>query len=167
MALHNWVWRSFAITKRFTKTWELHYKFSDTRRMKRNSKSMWNFTRRNQIKRKSSYRLWGIFCWWILLVILDKMKILRFLEYNDPPPSQPGLWCQWIVEDDQLIWNGMKKVYDYTEWLKYLIEHFFKPLGYTLNGSVEYQGEESSDFGKIIVENNVVKLKGGKKIYED
>ena len=30
------------------------------------------------------------------------------LEYNDPPPSQPGLWCQWIVEDDQLIWNGMK-----------------------------------------------------------
>lgn len=29
------------------------------------------------------------------------------LNYNDPPASQPGLWCKWIPTDggDELIWS--------------------------------------------------------------
>ena len=38
----------------------------------------------------------------------------------------PGIWCDWCIEDEVLIWNGSEKFYNYTDWLKFLIKHFFK-----------------------------------------
>ena len=75
-----------------------------------------------------------------------------------PPFEQPSLWCQWVPTDDgtAIEWDGVEKFYDYVAWLEYLIEHFFAPWGYVLNGVVDYQGEEISDHGSIVVENNVV-----------
>jgi hypothetical protein len=80
------------------------------------------------------------------------------LDENDPPDSQPGLWCQWIPsEDDQTIqWDGTEKFYFYVEWLYYLIDHFIQPWGYILNGEVSWQGEEDDDYGIIIVKNNEI-----------
>ena len=56
------------------------------------------------------------------------------IDYNRPPRTQPGLWCQWVVTKTQdgtdvIAWDGGEKFYDYVEWLCYLIEHFFKPWG--------------------------------------
>lgn len=83
------------------------------------------------------------------------------IDGNEPPAGQPGLWCQWVPSDSRasIEWNGGEKFYDYVEWLEYLIAHFLQPWGYTLNGEVEWQGEDSADFGKIVVTNNAVQTK--------
>lgn len=81
------------------------------------------------------------------------------LDYNSAPAGQPGLWCQWRPNEDGescLEWDRGEKFYDYVAWLEYLIEHFFKPWGYTLKGRVEWRGEEWDDTGVIQVENNIV-----------
>jgi hypothetical protein len=81
------------------------------------------------------------------------------LEYNTPPQGQPGLWCQWVIEENELQWNGGEKFYHYDEWLEYLIEHFFKPWGYVLNGKVAWQGEDINDRGTLILKDNVLTVK--------
>lgn len=89
------------------------------------------------------------------------------INYNDAG-SQPGLWCQWVINDNnELVWDEGEKFYNYIEWLEYLIEHFFSPLGYVLEGTVFYDGEDSDDFGKIIVKDNVVKVAYGHRVYEE
>lgn len=90
------------------------------------------------------------------------------LEYNYPPWKQPGLWCGWVPSYDgsTIMWDGGEKFYYYIEWLEYIIEKFLKRWGYTLNGEVTYQGEDPSDFGMIVVKDNVVTRKVGRKVYE-
>ncbi len=100
------------------------------------------------------------------------------IDYNTPPGhvsytkkgkkgiGQPGLWCGWTVDSDTLFWDGGEKFYYYIEWLEYMINKFFIPWGITLNGEIEWVGEESSDFGKIVVTNNEVKVLTGKKVFE-
>ena len=83
---------------------------------------------------------------------------------NEPPSGQPGLWCTWTVDEDgcEIRHNGVEKFYDYVEWIVYIIEHFLKPWGRSLNGEIVWQGEEESDVGMIVIENNVVSTKSGK-----
>ena len=78
------------------------------------------------------------------------------LDYNSPPSGQPGLWCDWAPSEDgaELAWNGNEKFYGYAKWLEYLVAHFFIPWGRVLSGSVTYQGEEPSDFGKLVIKDN-------------
>ncbi len=80
------------------------------------------------------------------------------VENNSPGGDQPSLWCQWIATKDRrgIEWDGNEKFYEYVEWLRYIIEHFLKPWGYTLNGSVKWFGEENTDIGIIEVTNNDV-----------
>ena len=47
-----------------------------------------------------------------------------------------------------------------------LIEHFFKRWGYTLNGEVEWEGEDSEDRGMIRVVDNVVSIGRAKITYD-
>lgn len=89
---------------------------------------------------------------------------LSIINYNMSNP-QPGLWCQWVIFNDQLEWDGNEKFYHYVEWLEYLIKHFFAPSGYVLNGAVYYDGEDPDDFGKIVVINNVVQVVYGQRVY--
>jgi hypothetical protein len=88
------------------------------------------------------------------------------LNYNNPPPGVPGLWCQWTVDEDGHInWDGNEKFYNFEEWLTWLIENLLKPWGYVLNGTLDYQGEDDEDFGRLIVVDNkvtnVFQWKGG------
>lgn len=80
------------------------------------------------------------------------------VDYNDSPAGVPGLWLQWTPTDDgkAFVWDGGEKFYAYVPWLKFIITHFLAPWGYVLSGRVEWQGEDPSDQGVIIVENNVV-----------
>lgn len=80
------------------------------------------------------------------------------IDFNRPPKTQPGLWCQWIPTEDRthIEWDGGEKFYNYREWLKYIIDNILKPNGYLLSGKVTYQGEGYGDFGSIMVKNNII-----------
>lgn len=128
--------------------------FSATRRMERNNEKI-----------KELYPNWKQQCWHGNLgkngeyFIGDIDNCGRdisesIINYNEPPMTQPGLWCQWIIKDNQLVWNEVEKFYSYVDWLEYLITNFFEPDGYILNGKIHFQGEDSDDNGMIIVTNN-------------
>lgn len=80
-------------------------------------------------------------------------------DHNEAPEGQPGLWCQWVPNEDgtAIVWDGGEKFYFYTEWLQYLIHNFLAPWGYALNGQVEWNGEEPGDQGVIHVRDNEVR----------
>lgn len=86
-------------------------------------------------------------------------------NYNNPPSTQPGLWCHWEVSEDgsSLQWNGAEKFYDYAEWLAYLDSRFFKPWGVSLNGSIYWFGEDSSDRGLMLYVEGVLHVATGEK----
>lgn len=90
------------------------------------------------------------------------------LDYNTPPGHQPGLWCNWELDDTgtELKWNGAEKFYNYIEWLEYLIQHFFTPWNIKLNGKIKWNGEDSDDVGLITVKNNKVTYKEGTIVYK-
>lgn len=85
------------------------------------------------------------------------------IDYNTPPRTQPGLWCQWTPNSkgDELVWDGGEKFYNYVEWLKYIVD-WLKERGYKVNGKVRWNGESSGDTGIILVKNNVVKASADK-----
>jgi hypothetical protein len=97
-------------------------------------------------------------------------KNAGILDYNQQPIGQPGLWCQWNPctdgEESFIEWDGSEKFYNYVEWIEYLIENFLKPWGYTVNGTVEWQGEERSDMGRIVIKDNEVRTQVAKVTYE-
>jgi len=81
---------------------------------------------------------------------------------------QPGLWCQWTTDENgtHLMWDGGEKFYNYVEWLKYLINHFFEKWGVKLNGEVYWKGEDGEDMGKIVVKDNWVIVKYARVTYD-
>ena len=88
------------------------------------------------------------------------------INHNKPPCRQPGLWCQWVPNEDgtALQWDGGEMAYDMREWLYYLIEFYLKPRGYVLNGVVKAQGKDSSDRWSMRLKDNA--LKDGCPAYE-
>jgi hypothetical protein len=94
------------------------------------------------------------------------------INYNKPPEGQPGLWCLWEPNEEgtTIRWNGsniidLSSSYEYTSWIRYLIDHFLVRWGYILNGEVEWRGDEWTDLGKIEVKNNRVAVKKGRIVY--
>lgn len=135
--------------------------FSETRRMKRDPEKI-----------KELYPNWGELCFNGELGTDGEFFIgdngygdQSVVDSNRPPVTQPGLWCQWIIEGNELTWDGCEKFYNYEDWLQYLIDNFFEPLGYALNGDIEWQGEDSEDFGIIHVEDNFIDMQHGIKVY--
>ncbi len=82
------------------------------------------------------------------------------VDYNTPPKTQPGLWCQWVPNEDgtEIEWDGGEKFCCYVEWIEYLIEKVLAPKGYVLNGAVDWRGEEWDDSGTIVVADNSVSI---------
>ncbi len=85
---------------------------------------------------------------------------------NSPPSTQPGLWCQWEIQEDRqtIEWDEGEKFYSYVEWIEYLIGKVLAPKGYKLNGLVLFQGEDVSDNGGIKIVDNIV---NGKAVTSD
>ena len=94
-------------------------------------------------------------------------------DENEYHPDMPkSFWCDWemgwaIFEKNPyfLFHNGSEKFYCYTEWLQYLIDHFFAPNEVMVNGEVEWIGESPNDRGKIVVKDNVMKVLKAKITY--
>lgn len=98
--------------------------------------------------------------------VMGQANDSSIVEYNRPASTQPGLWCQWIIEDNQLVWDQGEKFYEYDAWLIYLIKNFIAPSGYKLNGEIQFQGEDEDDFGTICVIDNEVEVKYGMRIMD-
>lgn len=129
-------------------------KLSHTRRMKRDA-----------VKLKTAYHKdFGIDG---ELFVDDDVNDDYVLDYNLPPSTQPGLWCQWRPNHKGtiIVWDGGEKFYNYVEWLQYIIEKILTPRGYKLTGTVKFQGEDAEDFGKITVRASKVVVALGKRVY--
>ena len=92
---------------------------------------------------------------------------ISIISYLMPPIGQPSLSCKWIPNEhgSRIRWNKTPEFYHYTEWIKYLINNFFIPWGYQLNGEVKWHGGERDDFGIILIENNNVRSGIGEITY--
>lgn len=140
-------------------------KFSSMRHMKRDNEKI-----------KKNYTDWEDYCYRcnlgtdgeyfltetnILEIILKDGEGTDILDFNIPPETQPWLWCQWIIPEDDtaaIEWDGRENFYSYEEWLIYLIDNFLAPNNYIVNGNVKFKGEVADDIGTIHVENNHVFL---------
>lgn len=82
------------------------------------------------------------------------------IDYNEPPSTQPSLWCQWVprANGGGIEWDDGEKFYKYVKWLKYILKHFLIPWGYNVYGSVSWWGEELGDAGIITVKDNKVSV---------
>lgn len=78
------------------------------------------------------------------------------IDYNRPPTEIPSLWCGFELKgkDTLVLLDG--KNYEYVAWLEFLINKLLKPRGYTLNGYIEFDGEDDDDNGCIQITDNVV-----------
>ena len=52
-------------------------------------------------------------------------------DYDNPPDTQPGLWCHWNYKERGegfksrgfIEWDGNKNANNHIEWIKYLIDN--------------------------------------------
>jgi len=101
------------------------------------------------------------------------------IDNNYPDPSQPGLWCQWIPNDDgtAILWDDGEKFYEAGAWMEYIIEHFIGKnpkaqeelpffTGHKCSGVIYADGEESDDNWMIEVKNGKVNIKQGEIVYK-
>jgi len=75
-----------------------------------------------------------------------------------PFPGMPGIWCDWEVSEDgdKLYWNGSEKSYYMPEWLRYLVDNYFKKWGRTVTGRMLAEGEERTDVWILDIKNDVI-----------
>ena len=80
------------------------------------------------------------------------------MDHTAPPRTQPGLWCQWIPNDDDtgIKWDDGEKFYHAEKWIAYLIDGFLAPKGYVVNGKVRAQGEDRGGQWTLSVRDNKV-----------
>jgi hypothetical protein len=129
--------------------------FSRTRRMQRNPAILQNIP--DPAREAVGLSLGEEGCYFVNQE-WDEDSEVSIVNYNRPPKTQPGLWCQWIPTADGggIKWNGTEKFYYYIEWLQYIINNFIEPWGYILNGEVNWQGEDAEDIGIIVVASNQI-----------
>lgn len=91
---------------------------------------------------------------------MGQNKDASIIDYNTPPLTQPGLWCQWVLTPDgkYLMWDGGEKFNNYVEWLRYMIENFFAGWGIVIDGKLKWKGEDTHDRGTILVVANVITI---------
>ena len=149
-----------------SKTVEFLRRLAGTRRMKRDVEKL----------PESGFEKYGLTSWGTdgefyveSLENSGQNRTSDIVDYNKPPRTQPGLWCQWVpsCSGEKIHWDGNEKFNDYEEWLKYIVEVILKPQAYILNGEVKYQGENIGDHGILRVNNNLVTKDPGGKLEEE
>ena len=76
------------------------------------------------------------------------------IDSNKPPIGQPGLWCPWAPTKDRGGIQHKGAGDSQAKWLRYIIDHFLKPLGYTVDGIVFLEGEYEK--GRVKAYKNIV-----------
>jgi hypothetical protein len=104
-------------------------------------------------------------------------------DRNARAAGQPGLWCQWVPNDEGtcLEWDGGEKFYEAEQWMAYLITHFLRlgahanaavdpqfadfTFDHILDGEIEAIGEEPDDRWLLRVAHNEVFVLEGHVVY--
>jgi CubicO group peptidase (beta-lactamase class C family) len=105
---------------------------------------------------------------------LREEHVARFEACVDRAPVDPlRSRCGWVPSPGEVFvatdttsvqtqgrgwleWDGAEKFSSGAEWLEYLLDAFFQPLGYTVTGRVTWEGEEPEDRGELSVREGVV-----------
>ncbi len=92
--------------------------------------------------------------------ILEDFADARHEHEEQIADGLPSYWCQWVPTNDgtHIVWDYGEKFYYYEVWIGILIKRFLIPWGYTLNGLVEWDGEESDDMGRIEIKDNKITI---------
>jgi hypothetical protein len=82
------------------------------------------------------------------------------ININKPAHDCPSLHCPWKpnTDGDVLLHDGVVKERNY-KWLNWLINGFFKPNKYTLNGEIIISDSVLNNERHIIIKNNEIKIK--------
>lgn len=90
-------------------------------------------------------------------------------EQGSGKNGQPDTYCQWQLTKDccGLEWDGGEKFYEYEEWLQFIHDKHLKPNGITIDGEVEFDGEDSDDSGLLKVVNGKVKKQKRQLVTDD
>lgn len=82
----------------------------------------------------------------------------------DERPGGPDGYCQWILSRDNtaIVWDGGEKFYGFILWIR-LIATMLGEMGYKINGSVKWHGEESGDSGTITAAGNAISWVGSNR----
>lgn len=149
---------SFEIDKPLDdETFELLQKLSTTRRMKRDVNKL------NEMYGEEDYGVEGEF-FFSGMGLRGSDIDDSVIDHNEPPGTQPGLWCQWVPTPDRkrIEWDGREKFYRAEDWISYIIEKILKPRDYKLNGMVAALGETGeNDTWQINIKDNDVVTKQG------
>lgn len=148
--------------------------FAGTRRMKRNAKKTSKM--KDPLREKVGLPIGPEGAYFVGATLLEdgdwqngsgQARTPDITDYNCAPEGQPGLWCQWVPNEDgtAIIWDEGEKFYSYVSWIKYLIKNFLEPWGYILNGDVEWVGEDPDDRGRIEIKDNEVSVYHGEITY--
>ncbi len=111
------------------------------------------------------------------------------LSHSSPDPDQPGLWCQWIPNEDgtALTWDQGENFYNAAEWMDYLANRLLGPSAATyvaahiaedlrlakftcdhrLDGRIDALGEDPEDRWLLEVTDNQVRTLPGTIVYLD
>jgi hypothetical protein len=141
--------------------------FSDTRRMKRDIKELMKLYS-GEMGFNGSYGREGEY-FVTNTGDVGQKRDSSIVDYNEPPSTQPSLWCDWVIMDDgqSIEWNGAEKFYCADEWMVYILENFIDSNIYKCNGEIEAQGEDTDDRWKLVVKNNVVSKLYGRFIWNN
>lgn len=113
----------------------------------------------------------------------------KVLDHNSPDPDQPGLWCQWVPNDDGTVleWDENEKFYYSADWMEYIVNKLLSPAAkpyiqvhlnederlksftcdHVVNGEIYADGEESDDLWKLKVTDNLVEALEARLTYGD
>lgn len=94
------------------------------------------------------------------------------LNEYEPPAPLPECWCCLRIErsdKDRLIWRNdlmdSAMIIHRVRWIKYVLDNFLVPNGYTVNGEMRFQANLYREYkeelyeGKIKIENSEIKIK--------
>ena len=131
------------------------HRFNQTRRMKRDSTLVTAMPDRNReavglpVGRQGGYFVGAA-------ADDSSYREPSVVDANKPPSGQPGLWCPWAPTKDRtgIQLAGLPSNAK-GQWLRYIIDHFLKPWGYTVDGLVLWEDEYAS--GRVKAYKNIVK----------
>lgn len=131
--------------------------FSESRRMKRSNEKI-----------KELYPNWKDYCLHgelgtdgeYFACPEERENDTSILDYNTPPTTQPSLWCDWkIVEEDgryYIKWNGNEGFFYPAPWLKYMIDNFIIPNNLSVSGVGVSIGGQGDAFYMVVDDNDLL-----------
>lgn len=100
----------------------------------------------------------------LYLAVPDKHLTLRsdtnIISMNDPPETQPDIYCHWIITNNGngIKWNENEPPYNHITWLRYIIDNFIVPWDYILKGSVDFTNQYYDYNEIIILDDNIITI---------